>query len=47
VVGHEDVEVDGGEPDIEAQVLRLSALYAVLDCAEAIRPPHLRAALAL
>jgi hypothetical protein len=31
----------------EAQVLRLSTLYAVLDCAPAIRPPHLRAALSL
>jgi hypothetical protein len=31
----------------EAQVLRLSTLYAVLDCAEEIRPPHLQAALAL
>jgi hypothetical protein len=31
----------------EAQVLRLSALHAVLDCSPAIRPQHLGAALAL
>jgi hypothetical protein len=31
----------------EAQVLRLSMLYALLDSSGAIRPPHLRAALAL
>src|ERR1700722_6284509 len=31
----------------EAQVLRLSALYAVLDCSPIIRLPHLRAALAV
>jgi hypothetical protein len=31
----------------EAQVLRLSSLYAVLDCSAEVRSPHLRAALAL
>jgi hypothetical protein len=31
----------------EAQVLRLSALYAVLDCSPIIRLPHLQAALAV
>ena len=31
----------------EAQVLRLSAIYAVLDCSPIIRLPHLRAALAV
>jgi hypothetical protein len=31
----------------EAQVLRLSALYAVLDCSPSIRLPHLQAALAV
>ena len=31
----------------EAQVLRLSAIYAVLDCSPTIRPPHLQAALAV
>lgn len=31
----------------EAQVTRLSAVYAMLDCAEAVRVEHLRAALAL
>ncbi len=31
----------------EAQVLRLSVLYAILDCSELIRPAHLYAALAL
>jgi hypothetical protein len=31
----------------EAQVLRLSCLYALLDCTDAIREPHLTAALAL
>jgi hypothetical protein len=31
----------------EAQVLRLSAIYAALDCSPVIKPPHLRAALAV
>jgi hypothetical protein len=31
----------------EAQVLRLSAIYAALDCSPVIEPPHLRAALAV
>jgi hypothetical protein len=31
----------------EAQVLRLSAIYAVLDCSSSIRLPHLQAALAV
>jgi hypothetical protein len=31
----------------EAQVLRLSAIYAVLDCSPSIRLPHLQAALAV
>jgi len=31
----------------EAQVLRLSLIYALLDCSPDIREPHLRAALAL
>jgi hypothetical protein len=31
----------------EAQVLRLSAIYAALDCSDLIRPPHLQAALAV
>jgi len=31
----------------EAQVLRLSVAYAVLDCSAVVRPPHLLAALAL
>ncbi len=31
----------------EAQVLRLAAVYAVLDCSDEIRPPHLTAALAV
>jgi len=31
----------------EAQVLRLSAIYAVLDCSPIIRLPHLQAALAV
>src|SRR6202044_2706674 len=31
----------------EAQVLRLSALYAALDCSSIIRLPHLQASLAL
>ena len=31
----------------EAHVLRVSLIYALLDCAEAIRRPHLEAALAL
>ena len=31
----------------EAQVTRLSAIYAMLDCADAVRVEHLRAALAL
>ena len=31
----------------EAQVLRLSAIYAVLDCSSTIRLPHLQAALAV
>jgi hypothetical protein len=31
----------------EAQVLRLSAIYAALDCSAAIAPPHLEAALAV
>jgi hypothetical protein len=31
----------------EAQVLRLSAIYAVLDCSASIRLPHLQAALAV
>jgi hypothetical protein len=31
----------------EAQVLRLSALYAVLDCSPVMRLPHLQAALAV
>jgi hypothetical protein len=31
----------------EAQVLRLSVLYAVLDCSDVIRAPHLLAALAV
>jgi len=30
----------------EAQVLRLSMLYALMDCSTTIKPPHLRAALA-
>ena len=35
------------QKEAEAQVLRLSTLYAVLDRSAAIRVPHLRAALAL
>jgi hypothetical protein len=31
----------------EAQVLRLSAIYAALDCSPVIEPPHLQAALAV
>ncbi len=31
----------------EAQVLRLSAIYAALDCSPVIQPPHLQAALAV
>lgn len=31
----------------EAQVLRLSTLYAAMDCSDVVRPPHLMAALAL
>ena len=31
----------------EAQVLRLSAIYAIMDCSAVVRPPHLRAAVAL
>jgi hypothetical protein len=31
----------------EAQVLRLSAIYAALDCSPIIAPPHLQAALAV
>ncbi len=31
----------------EAQVLRLSAIYAALDCSTVIEPPHLQAALAV
>jgi phenylpyruvate tautomerase PptA (4-oxalocrotonate tautomerase family) len=31
----------------EAQVMRLAAIYAVLDCSSVIRPEHLRAALAI
>jgi hypothetical protein len=31
----------------EAQVLRLSAIYAALDCSSVIEPPHLHAALAV
>lgn len=31
----------------EAQAMRLAAIYAMLDCSETIRPPHLNAALAI
>jgi hypothetical protein len=31
----------------EAQVLRLSAIYAALDCSSVVEPPHLQAALAV
>jgi hypothetical protein len=31
----------------EAQVLRLSAIYAALDCSQIIQRPHLEAALAV
>lgn len=48
-------DLSGGKPGLagaliargEAQVVRLAAVYALLDCSELIRPEHLQAALAL